>query len=81
MLERFDAIPPIPGPGGEEVSLESRDGRARVRNGWLRGQWSKEALWPSMDSPADAMRRLLAAGIERNMRAVLAIPEGRVDAP
>ena len=81
MLERFDAIPPIPGPGGEEVSLESRDGRARVRNGWLRGQWSKEALWPSMDSPADAMRRLLAAGIERNMRAVLAIAEGRVDAP
>lgn len=55
MLERFDALPSIPAPGG---SLDAGDPAAleSIERGWIRGGWSGEGLWDPQDRPADALR-------------------------
>lgn len=56
MLAAFDAMPPIEGPNGEQHDLALRAGRAAVRDGWLRGGWKDEGLWPEGASGGDELR-------------------------
>jgi hypothetical protein len=55
MLERFDALPSVPAPGG---SLDSGDPAAleSIERGWIRGGWSGEGLWDPQDRPVEALR-------------------------
>ena len=61
MLEDFDAMPTIDGPGGTRHDLGTRAGRAAIRDGWLKGKWAGEGLWPEGASPADELRRRIGA--------------------
>jgi iron(III) transport system substrate-binding protein len=61
MLEAFDAMPPVDAPGGATESLGSREGRAAVRAGWLKGGWKDDGLWPEGAAPADELRRRMGA--------------------
>ncbi len=57
MIEAFDAMPVIDGPDGAKFPLATSEGRAAVRNGWLKGKWKGAGLWPDGASPADELRR------------------------
>ncbi len=57
MLDRFDAMPPFPGPEGVEFDLSERNSRGAVRQGWLRGGWKDAGLWPADAAPASEFRR------------------------
>lgn len=68
MLEAFDAMPSVPGPGGAELSLSDPANLREVRDGWLRGGWKEAGLWHRDEPPAEALRRVLAERTERNLR-------------
>lgn len=59
MLAAFDAMPLVDGPDGARHDLAERQGRAAVREGWLRGGWKDAGLWPSGASGADELRMRL----------------------
>jgi iron(III) transport system substrate-binding protein len=56
MLELFDELPTVPGPGGTSYSLADLASLGPVRSGWLRGGWKGEGLWPEGASPAELFR-------------------------
>ncbi len=56
MLTAFDAMPSVQGVDGL-VSLAAPEGRALVRDGWLKGKWKSANLWDADSAPADALRR------------------------
>ncbi len=56
LLEAFDAMPLIDGPSGASHDLATREGRAAVREGWLRGGWKDAGLWPAGASGAEELR-------------------------
>jgi ABC-type Fe3+ transport system substrate-binding protein len=64
-LERFDALPMVPAPGGERPLSEVGD-LIPLRDGWLRGQWRDQNLWPAQSAPADALRRLFGPFFQEN---------------
>lgn len=66
MLERFDAMPTIPGPQGATYSLADPSVLAAVRDGWLRGGWSDAELWPRERGPEETLRSLAAAFFRGN---------------
>ncbi|MFZ9916569.1 MAG: ABC transporter substrate-binding protein, partial [Phycisphaerales bacterium] len=57
MLDDFDAMPEVDGPAGQRFPMETREGRAAVRNGWIKGEWADAGLWPADASSADELRR------------------------
>lgn len=70
MLGEFDAMPSVPGPGGETVSLGSREGRAAVRDGWLNAKWRDAGLWPPGASAPDRLRRTLGEFFSTRYRSI-----------
>jgi iron(III) transport system substrate-binding protein len=56
LLEAFDAMPRIEGPDGSMHDLATREGRAAVREGWLRGGWKDAGLWPTGAAGAEELR-------------------------
>lgn len=71
MLERFDAMPTFPGPGGTEWGLGDRGARSEVREGWLKGGWKDAGLWPADASPASQFRRRAGEFFEAQYREIL----------
>ena len=71
MLERFDAMPSFPGPDGVEVGLSDRSDRSEVRQGWLRGGWREQGLWPVDAAPASEFRRRAGEFFEEQYREIL----------
>ena len=61
MLEAFDAMPKVPGPDGSMHDVGTREGRAAIRDGWLKGKWKDAGLWPAGASSADQLRRVMGA--------------------
>lgn len=61
MLMAFDAMPVVAGPSGLQHDLASRDGRAAIRDGWIRETWKDSRLWPEGASGPDELRRRLGA--------------------
>ena len=57
LLERFDALPAVPAPGGS-LSVADPAALESIDRGWIRGGWSGEALWNPQDRPNDALRAL-----------------------
>jgi iron(III) transport system substrate-binding protein len=57
MLDLFDALPVIAGPGGATFSLGEPANLATIRAGWLKGDWKDLGLWNRESSAADEMRR------------------------
>ncbi len=75
MLDLFDAMPSISGPQGKTYSLTDAGNLGEVRNGWLRGKWSGQGLWPEDASAADEMRREFSAFFQDNYRRIVALAE------
>jgi hypothetical protein len=75
MLERFDALPSVPAPGG---SLDSGDPAAleSIERGWIRGGWSGEGLWDPQDRPADALRARWLPFFREQYEAILKLSTG-----
>ena len=61
MLEAFDAMPQVDGPDGSRHTVATREGRAAVRDGWLKGKWNDAGLWPDGASGPDELRRRMGA--------------------
>ena len=61
MLEAFDAMPDVAGPDGTRVSAATREGRAAIRDGWIKGGWKAAGLWPEGASSIDELRRRFGA--------------------
>lgn len=76
MLEAFDSMPAVEGPGGAALSLSDPAQRAAARDGWLRGGWRGTGLWAEADAPADALRIRTAAHVERMMLRVVELARG-----
>jgi len=58
MLEKFDAMPVVAGPEGALFEIATREGRAAVRDGYLKAKWKDADLWPAGASSTDELRRL-----------------------
>ena len=71
MLELFDRIPEVPGPNGGTWSLSTREGRAKIKNGWLKRGWSDADLWDPEANPARALRRYLSTRFLKNYTEIL----------
>lgn len=71
MLERFDAMPEFPGPDDRELDLGDRASRGELRQGWLRGGWKDQGLWPADAAPASEFRRRAGEFFEAQYREVL----------
>ncbi|MEY3025376.1 MAG: Phosphoglycerate transport regulatory protein PgtC precursor [Planctomycetota bacterium] len=71
MLERFDAMPRVPGPEGTAFDIETREGRTELRNGWLKEKWKDAGLWPVGASGADELRRLLGRHYSASYREII----------
>lgn len=76
MLEAFDAMPEIEGPSGARFTLASREGRAAVRDGWLRGAWKDSGLWPAGAVGADELRRRIGAFSSQQYARIAALGGG-----
>ncbi|MDP7029895.1 MAG: ABC transporter substrate-binding protein [Phycisphaerales bacterium] len=57
MLEAFDAMPTVVRESGEVLTLDTPEGRAAIKAGWLRGGWEDEGYWDGETQPATAYRR------------------------
>lgn len=79
MLEQFDAMPLIAGPESSSHDLATREGRAAIRDGWLKGKWSEANLWPLGASAADELRRSMGAFYSEQYARIAA--ESQVGAP
>ena len=76
MLQLFDRIPEVPSPDGSTLSLSTKEGRAAVKAGWLKGAWVDKNLWPSEANPRQVLRRFLGSNASENYRRVIAISRG-----
>ncbi|TVQ56401.1 MAG: extracellular solute-binding protein [Phycisphaerales bacterium] len=75
MLELFDAMPEVRGPGGRTYSMANVDDLETIRNGWLRQEWRDEALWHPESRPGDALRREFVQFFRANYREIVRIAE------
>ena len=75
MLERFDAMPSVRGPGETEFDLGDPDVLVEVKAGWLRGGWEREGLWPENADPSHFLRRRLGAFFVEQYQSI--VQEGR----
>lgn len=66
MLERFDAMPTMPGPDGASLSLADPAVLSTVRDGWLRGGWREAGIWPREQGPEEALRAHASAFFRQN---------------
>jgi len=76
MLEAFDAMPRVPGPDGSIHDVATREGRAAIRDGWLKGKWKDAGLWPAGASSADQLRRVMGEFYSSQYRAIAAMRSG-----
>jgi len=76
MLEAFDAMPAIDGPEGSRHDIATREGRASVRDGWLKGKWKDAGLWPDGASSADELRRRMGAFYSARYAEILRLGRG-----
>ena len=56
MLELFDELPTVRGPGGKAYPLADLASLGPVKAGWFRDGWKDEGLWPSGASPSELFR-------------------------
>jgi hypothetical protein len=61
MLTAFDAMPEVEQPDGSILTLDTPEGRAAIKAGWLRGGWAGQGYWDPRSDPSSAFRR--TAGI------------------
>ncbi len=61
MLQRFDALPEVAAPGGEQRSLADPANLAAVKAGWLKSGWKNDGLWPVDAAPAEVLRAQMTA--------------------
>ena len=73
MLQLFDAIPEVPSPDGSTFSLSTKEGRAAVKAGWLKGAWASKGLWPSEANPRQVLRRFLGSQVLENYRRIVSV--------
>ena len=76
MIEAFDAMPKIDGPGGSRHDISTREGRASVRDGWLKGKWKEAGLWPTGASSGDELRRRMGAFYSAQYREIVRLRRG-----
>jgi len=81
MLDLFDEMPSVPGPGGSRFPLDNDDAIAMVRRGWLGREWAHAGLWRAGGSAEDALRTRLAAFFRERYQVVVGIGEGRATRP
>jgi ABC-type Fe3+ transport system substrate-binding protein len=77
MLEAFDAMPEIDAPEGASVSAATREGRAAIRDGWIKGNWRSAGLWPEGASSVDELRRRFGAFYSAQYRRIVELSRGR----
>jgi ABC-type Fe3+ transport system substrate-binding protein len=75
MLELFDAMPEVAAPGGA-MRLDTTAELGPIKQGWLRGDWAHEGLWPPDANPNDVLRRRLADAFRANYRQIVELAEG-----
>lgn len=73
MLRLFDQIPEVPSPDGSTLSLSTKEGRAEVKAGWLKGAWAADGLWPSEANPRQVLRRLLGTEVSSNYSRIVSM--------
>jgi hypothetical protein len=78
MLEKFDAMPVVAGPEGMMFDIATREGRAAVRDGYLKGKSKDAGLWPEGASSADELRRLFGRFYSARYAEIAASREGGV---
>ncbi len=61
MLQAFDAMPLVPAPDGEVMSMDTQDNRSAIKAGWLRGGWRDDGLWNDQQRGSDAFRQRTGA--------------------
>ncbi len=71
MLVAFDAFPAVAAPNGATLDLNTREGRAAIRDGWLKGKFAGAGLWPEGASASDELRRQIGAGIDANYASIV----------
>ncbi len=76
MLEKFDAMPVVTGPDGTQYDIATREGRAAVRDGYLKGKWKDAGLWPEGASSSDELRRLFGRFYTSQYAAIVALRAG-----
>ncbi|MFO0829638.1 MAG: extracellular solute-binding protein [Phycisphaerales bacterium] len=79
MLEHFDAMPIVAGPDGTSFDLGEVRTLAAVRDGWLKGGWAKDNLWPSDALPAEVLRTRMTAFFRDQYRAIVEARAGVVE--
>jgi hypothetical protein len=57
MLLAFDAMPIVTGPENVRYEMSTREGRASIKEGYLKGKWKSANLWPEGATPIDELRR------------------------
>lgn len=71
MLRDFDALPPVPGPGGAELRLDVEADLPEIKRLWLDGEGAAQGLHAPQDTPEDALRRRLVAAFLARYRRVV----------
>lgn len=75
MIRLFDAIPTVPGPSGENISLATAQGRAAIKSGWLKKVWEGKGLWDDEADARHVLRRTLGDEIASNYRRIVTLAE------
>ena len=64
-LEKFDALPMVATPHGY-VELADINQLKALRNGWFKGEWKDQGLWPKQGEPVDTLRQLFLPFFKEN---------------
>jgi hypothetical protein len=59
------------------VSAATREGRAAIRDGWIKGNWRSAGLWPEGASSVDELRRRFGAFYSAQYRRIVELSRGR----
>lgn len=70
-LLEFDAMPSLPAPLGETLSLADPANLGKLRAGWLKGGWVKDGLWPTLGEPGSELRERCAVFFRDRMNTIL----------
>ncbi len=77
MLIAFDAMPVIDGPAGAKCDMATREGRAAIKDGYLKGAWKSAGLWPDGATPIDELRRTFGAFFAQEYARIVATREAQ----
>ena len=70
MLEMFDAMPVVPGPGGVTYDLATPEHLGVVKAGWLRGGFAEDGMWGAEGDGAREFRLMAAEGFRGRYRQI-----------